>query len=43
LLDGAAQKDYIEKKLLDWINFPDPETGSPSDQIDDICLMGIRI
>ena len=43
LLDSDAQKDYIERKLLDWINFPDPVTESPSDQIDDICVMGIRI
>jgi serine phosphatase RsbU (regulator of sigma subunit) len=43
LQDANSQKDYIEKKILDWINYPDPETGSPSDQIDDICLVGIRI
>lgn len=41
--DLEKQKDYIEKEILDWINFPDPTTGSPSDQIDDFCVMSVRI
>jgi len=42
-LDTEQQKDRIEKEILEWMNFPDPATGSPSDQIDDFCVLGIRI
>jgi serine phosphatase RsbU (regulator of sigma subunit) len=42
-LDALLQKDRIEKEILEWMNYPDPISGSPSDQIDDFCIMGIRI
>ena len=42
-LNAAEQKDEIENEVLQWLNEPDLNDGSPHDQIDDICLMGIRI
>jgi two-component system, sensor histidine kinase LadS len=42
-LNAEEQKNLIERHILEWINAPDPVTGSPSDQIDDICIMGVRI
>ncbi len=42
-LDAVQQIDYIEKELLDWMNHPEPISGSPNDQIDDICVVGFRI
>lgn len=42
-LDAELQKDRLERKVLEWMNYPDPISGSPSDQIDDICVLGIRI
>jgi serine phosphatase RsbU (regulator of sigma subunit) len=42
-LDAVQQIDYIEKEVLDWMNFPEPISGSPNDQIDDICVVGFRI
>lgn len=42
-LDASQQIDYIERELLDWMNYPEPISGSPNDQIDDICVVGFRI
>lgn len=42
-LEQQVQKDKLEREILDWMNFPDPVTGSPSDQIDDLCVLGVRI
>ncbi len=39
----SEQQQKIEKELVEWMNHPDPLTGSPSDQIDDFCILGIRI
>jgi serine phosphatase RsbU (regulator of sigma subunit) len=41
--DIKKQQQTIERELVEWMNHPDPISGSPSDQIDDICLLGIRI
>ncbi len=43
LLDTKSQKAIIDKEILEWMNYPNPKTGLPSDQLDDICIMGIRI
>jgi len=37
------QRQTLEKDIVDWMNYPDPITGSPCDQIDDICVLGIRV
>jgi serine phosphatase RsbU (regulator of sigma subunit) len=41
--NSEEQKNIIENSINEWINSPDPITGSPNDQIDDICILGIRI
>jgi serine phosphatase RsbU (regulator of sigma subunit) len=37
------QLRVLEQDLIDWMNYPDPISGSPCDQIDDICVLGVRI
>jgi len=37
------QRQVLEQELIDWMNQPDPISGSPCDQIDDICVLGVRI
>jgi serine phosphatase RsbU (regulator of sigma subunit) len=42
-LDTKNQQQSIERELVEWMNHPDPISGSPSDQIDDVCIIGIRV
>ena len=37
------QKQLLEKRIDEWQAFINPKTDQPFDQVDDICLMGIRI
>lgn len=41
--EAETQRHEIEKHVIEWMNHPDPMTGSPCDQIDDICLLGVRV
>lgn len=47
LLDNAEKTCEDQKKLLEqeysyWVNCPNPHTGRPFEQIDDIVIMGIK-
>jgi serine phosphatase RsbU (regulator of sigma subunit) len=37
------QLRIIENTINDWMNVPSPLNGQVYDQIDDICVMGIRV
>jgi serine phosphatase RsbU (regulator of sigma subunit) len=37
------QKRQLENRIDEWQSFINPKTGHPFDQIDDICVMGIKI
>ena len=39
----SDQKQLLENKIDDWQSHINPKTGLPYSQIDDICLMGIKI
>jgi len=40
---AEIQHHAIEQEIIEWMNFSDQTTGSPCDQIDDICILGVRI
>lgn len=42
-LDMTEQKNKIEETIINWIDFTNPENGKPYEQIDDICVMGVKI
>jgi serine phosphatase RsbU (regulator of sigma subunit) len=37
------QKQHLENRIDEWQAFINPKTGHSFDQVDDICLMGIKI
>jgi serine phosphatase RsbU (regulator of sigma subunit) len=41
--DMENQKVLVEKKINDWMAYENPETGQAYDQLDDICLMGLKV
>ncbi|MBI5538835.1 MAG: SpoIIE family protein phosphatase [Bacteroidia bacterium] len=41
--DIEEQKNRIEETINNWIDFQNPENGKPHEQIDDICVMGVKI
>lgn len=43
LLGPDEQMRIIENTINDWMNYPSPINGQVYDQIDDICVMGIRV
>jgi serine phosphatase RsbU (regulator of sigma subunit) len=42
-LSMEIQQEKLEKKLDDWMAYTNPETGKPYEQVDDICVMGVRV
>jgi serine phosphatase RsbU (regulator of sigma subunit)/ligand-binding sensor domain-containing protein len=37
------QRELLNNRLENWMNFIDPDTQSSYNQIDDVCVMGIKI
>lgn len=42
-LPMIKQKDKLNKELKDWMQYPDPHSGEPHTQIDDIVIIGLKI
>lgn len=37
------QKQQLEKRINDWMSFTNPITNNSYDQVDDICVMGVKV
>ena len=37
------QKDLLSENFKTWIGYLDKETGSAYHQVDDVCVMGIKV
>jgi len=37
------QKLQMEGKIDAWMAFINPDTGKPYEQVDDICVMGVKV
>jgi len=42
-LDMDHQKEAMEQTLNSWMGHVNPDTGQPYEQLDDICLLGIKM
>ncbi|PLX00271.1 MAG: hypothetical protein C0594_15890 [Marinilabiliales bacterium] len=39
----AEQRELLDREIENWKSFTDPQTGEKFEQIDDICVIGLRI
>ena len=39
----SEQKEILNKTINDWMAYINPENKKPYEQIDDLCMIGLRI
>ena len=39
----SEQKEILNKTICDWMAHINPESKKPYEQIDDLCMIGLRI